>query len=62
MFKLYRVQHKLGNFFGVARNMKEARAHWGDLAEITEYKKYEDASRAVLNQRVNDHDRVFLAI
>jgi len=58
MYNLYKVEHALGTFVGVARDMETAREHFGQQAKIV---LIED-ERTILEMRLTAPERIFLAI
>ena len=58
MYNLYLVQRTHGSFIGVAKSIEQAQEYWG-LSSTIELITDE---QTVLEMRVNECERVFLAI
>jgi hypothetical protein len=65
-WNLYLVEHPLGDFIGVARNLDEALLHFGTKSKITLLGDDDKAVKQIIDLRVNSRgafgERVFLAV
>jgi len=60
-WKMYRVEHPLGAFIGIARDEEEARLHWGARSTFQLIETEEQLAEVMTEARLKGPDRVLIA-